>query len=59
MDEDAELDAESGNWEECWDCGGEGYTHHDCGEDCCACAEPIDNVVCRTCEGRRGWYMAE
>jgi hypothetical protein len=35
---------------DCWDCGGECYTHHDCGEDCCMCADPDElNVPCYTC----------
>ena len=38
-------------FEECYDCGGEGYSHHDCGEDTCACLEPEPNVVCELCEG--------
>ena len=37
---------------DCWDCGGAGVTHHDCGEDCCACAYPEDNVLCETCGGK-------
>jgi hypothetical protein len=36
---------------DCPDCGGQGGWH-DCGEDCCACLEPEDNVSCSTCEGR-------
>lgn len=47
-------------WVDCWDCGGHnadrpGYTHHDCGEDCCACLDPEDNVRCSTCLGKAGW----
>lgn len=37
---------------DCWDCGGEMYTHHDCGEDVCCCAHPEDNVRCETCGGK-------
>lgn len=37
--------------EPCWKCGGEGLSHHDCGEDCCCCAEPINNVKCDICNG--------
>lgn len=37
---------------DCWDCGGEGVTHHDCGEDTCHCLNPEDNVTCETCGGR-------
>lgn len=35
----------------CWTCGGEG-SWHDCGEDCCCCLIPRDNVKCSTCQGR-------
>lgn len=42
-------------WRTCWDCGGERYTHHDCGEDCCVCLEPEDSVRCDTCHGKGGW----
>lgn len=40
----------------CLECGGEGYIEHDCGEDCCSCAEPEPNVLCTTCWGRGGWW---
>ncbi len=36
---------------ECPDCGGEGFDGHDCGDDCCACADPELNVPCQTCSG--------
>ena len=39
------------SFEECNYCGGEGYTSHDCGEDCCCCADPEDNVPCDVCQG--------
>jgi hypothetical protein len=42
-------------WIDCWNCGGEGFSDHDCGEDCCCCAFPEDNVVCDICEGEGGW----
>lgn len=42
-------------WIDCWNCGGEGYSDHDCGEDCCACLYPEDNVVCDICNGEGGW----
>lgn len=41
-------------WLPCPNCGGEGFSHHDCGEDCCACLHPEDNVVCDWCQGRGG-----
>ncbi len=37
--------------ETCWNCGGEGYSHHDCGEDCCCCAHPTPNIKCDICYG--------
>jgi hypothetical protein len=40
---------------QCWQCGGEGTTGHDCGEDCCCCLNPYDNVRCDICGGR-GYY---
>lgn len=39
------------DFEVCYDCDGDGYNGHDCGEDCCCCAAPEDNVVCWTCNG--------
>lgn len=38
-------------FEDCPNCGGEGYTSHDCGEDCRCCEYPEDNVVCDICRG--------
>ena len=49
--------AECGNlteWVDCYNCE-DGYSHHDCGEDCCACAWPEDNVPCDICQGKGGW----
>ena len=43
------------DWTECWQCGGEGVTHHDCGEDTCCCLNPEDNVRCDICYGKGGW----
>lgn len=37
--------------ESCESCGGDGYTDHDCGEDTCACADPVYNVPCDVCGG--------
>lgn len=44
------------DWQDCEECGGEGYVDHDCGEDCCACLNPEDNVPCDCCRGNTGWY---
>jgi len=29
----------------------DGFDGHDCGEDCCACLYPEDNVPCQYCDG--------
>jgi hypothetical protein len=42
-------------WEDCPDCE-EGYSYHDCGEDCCCCIDPQPNVKCHTCDGEGGWW---
>lgn len=47
----SELDA----WVTCWNCGGEGLSEHDCGEDTCCCYMPEDNVRCDVCRGKGGW----
>lgn len=39
---------------ECYNCE-DGYSHHDCGEDCCACVSPEPNQACDICEGHGGW----
>lgn len=39
-------------FEDCPNCGGEGVTSHDFGEDCCCCLYPEDNVVCDICGGK-------
>jgi hypothetical protein len=39
----------------CSDCE-DGFVDHDCGEDCCCCADPEPNVVCGTCGGECGWW---
>jgi len=44
-------------WEDCWNCGGEGYSHHNCGEDCCCCLYPEDNVLCDICNGEGGYWI--
>lgn len=41
----------------CWQCGGEGATHHDCGEDTCCCLYPEDNVHCDICNGSGGYLV--
>jgi hypothetical protein len=45
-------------WVDCWNCD-EGYSGHECGEDCCACLEPEDNVVCDICRGAGGWERVD
>lgn len=44
-------------WRECYNCGGEGVSEHDCGDDSCCCLNPADNVRCDICNGREGWYQ--
>ena len=44
-------------WVDCWKCGGEGYTDHDCGEDTCCCSNPELNVVCDACLGEQGFDL--
>ena len=41
--------------QECEACGGEGVSGHDCGEDCCCCKDPEENVRCEFCEGAGCW----
>ena len=43
-------------FEHCDDCGGEGVSGHDCGEDTCCCADPDDNMDCDWCEGEGGHW---
>jgi hypothetical protein len=40
---------------ECGDCGGEGVSHHDCGEDTCCCIDKSPNIECTTCDGAGFW----
>jgi hypothetical protein len=42
-------------WTECYNCGGSGFSHHDCGEDTCYCLDQEDNVTCDVCMGLGGW----
>jgi hypothetical protein len=44
------------SWRDCYNCD-EGFSHHDCGEDCCCCLNPEDNVTCDICNGDSGWYV--
>lgn len=43
-------------WVSCWHCLGEGGFHN-CGDDCCPCAEPeLDlNETCVECHGEGGY----
>lgn len=45
----------SASYEDCEWCE-DGYDGHDCGEDCCVCLYPEDNVRCDICRGHGGWY---
>lgn len=42
---------------DCYNCGGEGVSGHDCGEDTCCCHYPEDNVTCGICKGDGGWLQ--
>ena len=44
---------------ECPDCDEDGYSHHDCGEDSCACLNPYPNVVCDKCGGKTYWLVED
>ena len=44
------------DWQECSNCGGEGVSGQDCGEDCCCCRDPADNIGCDICGGEGGWF---
>lgn len=39
----------------CWHCHGDGGWH-DCGEDCCCCADPEPNEECPVCDGRGEYF---
>jgi hypothetical protein len=43
------------SWERCDQCE-DGYSDHDCGEDCCCCLVPEPNVRCGQCGGKSGWW---
>lgn len=43
-------------WRNCYNCE-EGYSYHDCGEDCCCCLNPEPNVRCDICYGKGGWLQ--
>lgn len=34
----------------------DGFDGHDCGEDCCCCLYPEDNVPCQYCDGTGVWH---
>lgn len=44
--------ADGGSCPECED----GFDGHDCGEDCCACLNPEENVPCQYCDGTGVWH---
>jgi hypothetical protein len=41
--------------ERCESCE-DGFDGHDCGEDCCCCLDPEDNVPCQHCHGTGVWH---
>lgn len=34
----------------------DGFDGHDCGEDCCCCLRPEENVPCQYCNGNGVWH---
>jgi hypothetical protein len=44
-------------WEDCYSLDCEDGYYHDCGEDCCCCADPEPNVRCDVCDGKGGWWF--
>lgn len=44
------------SWEECWQCGGDGYYGHDCGDDCCVCLHPEEDKPCQMCNEDGGYW---
>lgn len=43
-------------YEDCENCE-DGFSSHDCGEDCCCCEYPENNVPCDMCCGRGYFAM--
>ena len=56
MDKQCPICGSIMEWVDCYNCE-EGYSHHDCGEDCCCCAEPENNIPCDICRGEGGWMQ--
>lgn len=50
-----DCEAEVETCEHCED----GMSYHDCGEDCCCCADPWPNVPCDMCNGRGFLYYCD
>ncbi len=44
------------DWQRCESCD-EGFVGHDCGEDCCCCLDPEDNIKCDICDGKGGYWQ--
>jgi hypothetical protein len=47
------------SWRDCWNCGGDGFSDHDCGDDSCCCLFPEDNVECDICSGEGGFRVCD
>jgi hypothetical protein len=41
--------------ERCTECD-DGFDGHDCGDDCCCCLYPEENVTCQYCDGKGIWW---
>lgn len=48
---------DEGEWVTCFECGGDCFVGHDCGEDTCCCLYPEENLPCQTCNADGGWYV--
>jgi hypothetical protein len=44
-------------WVDCYEFDCDEGSYHDCGEDCCCCADPMPNRHCSTCRGKGGWFV--
>jgi hypothetical protein len=58
---DVEIDCQCGRCgssvasESCHFCE-DGFDGHECGEDCCCCLYPEENVPCQVCRGTGVWH---
>ena len=43
----------------CWNCRGDIFIGHECGEDTCVCLNPEENIPCETCDGIGYWFIED